>query len=122
MAINFSIEVEKKDLPIVRVEGEIDIYTCPRLQEVLNDVVTQGHRSYILDLENIQYIDSTGLGTIAASANQLEDDNGEIFIVCNKPQVKKIFEVSGLSEKNIKLFENEKSITNQNSADNGTKS
>ncbi|MFT5171668.1 MAG: anti-sigma B factor antagonist [Candidatus Marinamargulisbacteria bacterium] len=116
MAINFSVKVEKKDLPVVRVEGEIDIYTCPDLQTVFGDLITGGHDSFILDLENIQYIDSTGLGTIAAAANELMVKNGSIKIICNKPQIKKIFEVSGLQEKNITLFEDEVSaLSNQES-------
>ena len=114
MAINFSIEIEKKSPPTIIVQGEIDIYTCPKLQKSMNSLIDEGHESFVLNLENIQYIDSTGLGTIAQAAQQLMDNEGEISIICNKPQVKKIFEVSGLSEKNIKLYENEHSLAEQN--------
>ena len=107
MTINFSVEVEAKDPPVVRVQGEIDIYTCQKLHQVLSDVIAEGHTSFTLDLENIQYIDSTGLGTIAQSANQVMNQSGEIHIICSKPSVKKIFEVSGLQDKNIKLISNE---------------
>jgi anti-sigma B factor antagonist len=109
MGIDFSIEVdEKQEIPILRIKGEIDIYTCPKLNKTLTGLIEQGHKRIILNLDQIQYIDSTGLGTIAHSARSLTSENGLIGIICTKPQVKKIFEISGLQKKNIHLFEEEK--------------
>lgn len=109
--IGFSVEVNNKhQLPTVSVQGEIDVYTCPKLRTTLSDVVDKGNNSFILDLENIQYIDSTGLGTIAYTAQQISDKDGQIHIVCTKPQIKKIFEVSGLEKKNITLYESETDV------------
>ena len=108
MVIGFSVDVEEKNtVPIVHVKGEIDIYTCPELRTALTKVVDSGHKKFILDLEHIHYIDSTGLGTIAHTARTIEEKQGHIFIISTKKQVKKIFEVSGLERKNITLHESE---------------
>ena len=56
-------------------------------------------------------IDSTGLGTIAHSAQQIQANTGQIYVICTKPQIKKIFEVSGLLTKNLTLFESEDQIS-----------
>ncbi len=110
MGIEFSVEVdERRSVPIVRIKGEIDIYTCPKLNKALTGIIDQGNKIFVLNLDNIQYIDSTGLGTIAHSARSVYDQKGKINIVCTKPQIKKIFEISGLNKKNIKLFDEEES-------------
>lgn len=109
MELDITINKEKNpNIPIINLKGEIDIYTCPKLNETLNQLIEdQEHHTLLLNLESIQYIDSTGLGSIAYSARQLDKKDGEVLIVCTKPQVIKIFEVSGLSKKNIELFDNE---------------
>ena len=110
MELDFSLEVNESEVaPIIRVKGEIDVYTCPKLNKTLRNYIEEkGKKNLILNLENIQYIDSTGLGIIAHSARSLDQQDGKIQIVCTKPQVIKIFEVSGLDKKNITIFKEEK--------------
>ena len=110
MVSGFSLEIEQKNnIPVIHIRGEIDVYTCPQLRVKLNELVESGNNSFILNLENIQYIDSTGLGTIAHTARSVESTNGKVCIVCTKNQIKKIFEVSGLDKKNIRLCADESS-------------
>lgn len=108
MVTRFSVEIEQKNnIPIIHVSGEIDVYTCPQLRSKLTELVQDGQTFMILNLENIQYIDSTGLGTIAHTARSIETSNGKVGIVCTKNQIKKIFEVSGLEKKNVRLYADE---------------
>tara|TARA_Y100001970_G_scaffold263162_1_gene348283 strand:+ start:1078 stop:1446 length:369 start_codon:yes stop_codon:yes gene_type:complete len=117
MITEFSVDVDTVDLDnsqsyhVVRVRGEIDIYTCSELRKVLASTIEKSSSDFILNLENVQYIDSTGLGTIAHSAQQIQSNNGHVFVICTKPQIKKIFEVSGLLSKNISLYESEDQIS-----------
>lgn len=114
MSIEFQVEVaEKNSIPIVRVQGEIDVYTCPKLHDIFQGVLTEEKHNLLLDLENIQYIDSTGLGAIAHIAKLLIEREGRVHIVCNRPQIKKVFEISGLSKKNVTLFEQEEVALNE---------
>ena len=107
MIENISVETtEEKNIPIVKVKGEIDIYTCGKLRSALSAIIDTGSKNFVLDLDDIIYIDSTGLGTIAHTARTIEKESGVIHIICKKPQIKKIFEVSGLERKNITLYEN----------------
>ena len=116
MIENISVDItEENDISIVTVKGEIDIYTCGKLRSALADIIEKKSYTFILDLTELIYIDSTGLGTIAHCARTVEKETGYIHIICKKPQIKKIFEVSGLERKNIKLHEdiNEVEIKNE---------
>tara|TARA_B100000586_G_C20109847_1_gene429293 strand:+ start:2395 stop:2751 length:357 start_codon:yes stop_codon:yes gene_type:complete len=110
-SMGFSVEVEEKeDYPIVHVKGEVDVYTCPELQNKLNQVIDNGQIQIILNFKNLQYIDSTGLGTIAHTAQNIKNKNGQVHIICNTPQIKKIFRVSGLEKRNITIYETETDV------------
>lgn len=109
MVLDFMVEItETEGIPVIRVKGEIDIYTCPKLKKDLNDLMEKGNKLMILNLDSVQYIDSTGLGVIAHAAHALSKENGKLNVICSTPQVKKIFDVSGLSKKNVMLFDEEK--------------
>ncbi len=111
MLVGFSIDIdEDEDMPIVNIKGEIDVYTCPQLRTALSSLIEKGKQSFIINMESIQYIDSTGLGTIAHTAQTVKAKDGFIHIICNKPQIIKIFEVSGLQKKNIKLYDSETAV------------
>ncbi len=106
--LEFHIEIDTVlTIPVVRVAGDIDIHTCSKLNEVLARLINEGQKILILDLENTSYIDSTGLGTIAHSAHILDKSSGKVFVISSQPTIKKIFDVSGLSKRNITLFSEE---------------
>ena len=108
------IEIETKGtVPVVHLNGEVDIYTCPQLNKALNQIYEDGSKNLIVDLENVHYIDSTGLGTIAHVAKKIATREGEIGIISTKPQIVKIFEISGLSKKNVSLFDNQETAVKQ---------
>lgn len=105
MVVDFSVEFDSnQSFPTLVVNGEIDIHTCPKLQESLKSFISENNSNIILNLQNIHYIDSTGLGTIAHTAKEIDKDNNKVIVICDKPQIKKIFEVSGLLSKNIELL------------------
>jgi len=106
LVLDFTINLtEKSNVPVVSVNGEIDVYTSPKLDETLSAVFKQGKKTVVLNLEEVHYIDSTGLGIIAHSADTFSTNGGKLNVVCSKPQIKKIFDVSGLTPKRISLFD-----------------
>jgi anti-sigma B factor antagonist len=105
MPVNLKVNTKMvKRLPILTLEGEIDVYTYPVLNESLLELIKDGQNSIILDMEKVSYIDSTGLGVLANSANKLLQKNGELRVICSQPQLIKVFSVSGLTNNNLKIF------------------
>ncbi|NDD27723.1 MAG: anti-sigma factor antagonist [Proteobacteria bacterium] len=85
----------------VEVKGEIDVYTSPRVKETINDLIDQGHNNMVINLEGVRYIDSTGLGVLIGALKKVREKNGKIVLICTNPQIKKIFNITGL----IKIFD-----------------
>ncbi len=111
MLLDFAINHdEKTESPIINVKGEIDIYTSPKLKTMLTDLINNGKNNIYLNFKEVQYIDSTGLGTIVQSANLLDQNKGKLHIASAKPTIKKVFEVSGVINKDLIVFDDELSI------------
>ena len=103
MTLKFSVDIQKKEpYPVIRVSGELDVYSCPELRKLLLSV-EPGEHPIVINLEDTTYIDSTGLGTIASTARTLHAQDRKVFIVCTKSSILKVFEISGLDKKNVKL-------------------
>ena len=109
MDLNVSIR-EKNNIPIIDLEGEIDVYTYPKLSDALKAVFEKYPtlKDLIINLSHVRYIDSTGLGVIANGATQISRiSSGYITIVNATPQIRKIFDVSGLISTNFHMVDNE---------------
>ena len=54
-------------IEVIDVQGEIDIYTAPRLRELLIDLVSQGSYQLVVSLDEVGFLDSTGLGVLVGA-------------------------------------------------------
>ncbi|MGQ9496960.1 MAG: STAS domain-containing protein [Desulfotomaculales bacterium] len=82
---------------VVRLKGEIDLNTCDVLRSEL-DRLLKLHNSphLVLNLGDVVFVDSSGLGVILGRYRQLTEANKRLAIVGLQPQVKRAFELSGL--------------------------
>ena len=85
----------------VEVQGDIDVYTSPRVKETINELIDQGHFNMVINLEGVRYIDSTGLGVLIGALKKVREKSGKIVLICTNPQIRKIFNITGL----IKIFD-----------------
>jgi len=84
----------------INIEGEIDVYTSPKVKEALNDLIQKENYNIVVNLEEVTYIDSTGLGVLIGGLKKVKEHNGYIKLICTNPQIKKIFDITGL----VKIF------------------
>ena len=83
---------------VVEVGGEIDVYTAPVLRERLNDLVGEGKHHLVVDMEKVEFLDSTGLGVLVGALKRVRSNDGELSLVCTQPRIRKVFEVTGLTK------------------------
>jgi len=94
------VSKEVKNAYVIDVQGEIDVYTSPRVKETINELIEKEHYNLIINLEEVRYIDSTGLGVLIGALKKVREHNGSINLICTNPQIKKIFNITGL----VKIF------------------
>ena len=83
---------------VVHVAGEIDMYTASELRQELLHRLSEGVTSLAIDVNGVDFCDSTGLGVFIGVQRRLRAVNGELLIVCNRPQMLKIFQLTGLEK------------------------
>ena len=86
------------DFEIIEVGGEIDVYTAPKLREAIVAAVDAGHTHLIIDVQKVEFLDSTGLGVLVGALKRVRADGGSLDIVCTQERILKIFEITGLDK------------------------
>jgi anti-sigma B factor antagonist len=83
---------------VLTVRGEVDVYTAPRLREKLVELVSQGKHNIVVDLEAVDFLDSTGLGVLVGGLKRLRSHDGDLSLVCTQHRILKVFEITGLTK------------------------
>jgi anti-sigma B factor antagonist len=83
---------------IVEVGGEIDVYSAPALRDRLNGLVAEGHHDLIVDMQGVEFLDSTGLGVLVGGLKRVRTHNGSLQLVCSQERVLKVFRITGLTK------------------------
>lgn len=97
--MDLSIDVRKEqDHAILDVNGEVDVFTAPKLREQLVDLVEQGQHNIVVSLEGVEFLDSTGLGVLVAGLKRVKVHDGTLAVVCTKEKILKIFRITGLTK------------------------
>jgi anti-sigma B factor antagonist len=89
---------DKDGIEVVDVQGEIDMYTAPRLRELLIDLVSKGSYQLVLNLDEVGFLDSTGLGVLVGGLRRVRAHDGSLDLVCTRERILRIFRVTGLTE------------------------
>jgi anti-sigma B factor antagonist len=83
---------------VVVVNGEIDVYTAPSLRERLNELVAAGHRDLVVDMQGVDFLDSTGLGVLVGGLKRVRSLDGSLQLVCGQEKILKVFRITGLTK------------------------
>jgi anti-sigma B factor antagonist len=83
--------------PTLRITGEIDVATAPMVRAELSDLVNRGAQHITLDLADVGFIDSSGLGVLVGTMRRLQDGcGGRIRVDAVQDGVRRVFEITGL--------------------------
>ena len=97
--MDLSLETrEAGDRTVVAVGGEIDVYTAPKLREQLIDLVSGGNYHLVVDMESVDFLDSTGLGVLVGGLKKVRAHDGSMELVCSQDRLLKIFRITGLAK------------------------
>jgi len=86
--------VERQGLPVLYVEGEVDIYTAGILESRLREIVAGRPSGLVIDLSRTRYLDSKGLGVLLQAARALP---GRVVIGGARERIARLFHATGLA-------------------------
>lgn len=96
MSLMIGLEV-KNDVLCIRLSGELDHHSADELREkATNAIESYGIRHIVLNLEQLSFMDSSGLGVILGRYKQIKQHHGEMVVCAISPAVQRLFDMSGL--------------------------
>jgi anti-sigma B factor antagonist len=97
--VDLSLQTREVDSrTIVAVGGEIDVYTAPKLRDKITELVGEGRHNLVIDMENVDFLDSTGLGVLVGGLKKVRAHDGTMELICSQDRLLKIFRITGLAK------------------------
>jgi anti-sigma B factor antagonist len=94
--MNLKIE-EKNDIVVIRVKEErLDAHNSGDLKLEMNRLFGEGRKNILVDLEDVRFIDSSGLGALVSGFKNAISNQGNLKLASLQPQVKSMFELTRL--------------------------
>jgi anti-sigma B factor antagonist len=84
-------------ITIVNIGGRIVLgEEAAALRELFRDLLSKGHKQILLNLGNVNYIDSTGVGTLVGALTSVKKENGELKLLNLTNKVRDIMQITKL--------------------------
>jgi anti-sigma B factor antagonist len=101
MQLKVDTRSPREGVAVIVLDGEVDVYTSPRLKQEMVDLLNRGQVNLVVDLNGVQYLDSTGLGVLIGGLKRAREREGDLRLICENMRILRIFEITGLT----KIFE-----------------
>lgn len=82
---------------VIFVSGELDFHSAPELRKKILAVFNEGASRVVLDLGQLDFIDSSGLSVIIAGFKRFKERGGELKLRSISDRTRQVLEISGLS-------------------------
>lgn len=98
ISIDIKVETRKSGgWAVVDVEGEVDVFTAPKLREQIIALLTGGSDRMVVNLEKVGFMDSTGLGVLVGGLKRVKEKEGTLALAGAHGTVLRVLNVTGLN-------------------------
>lgn len=104
---DISFETRTEDgIEVIDITGQLDAFTTPEVKVEFNKLTDSRHYKLVLNFEQVDYVNSTGIGAIVAVAQQVRRRKGDLKLFGMKAEIRKVFDLVGAS-KILEIFATE---------------
>jgi anti-sigma B factor antagonist len=104
------VKVDVDGAPGLAVTGEVDVSVGPELTRAVEAAIRDSVGVFVLDLCDVEFLDSSGLGVILRARAMLARDERALAIVCPPGGVRRLFAVAGVAELLV-LYDSREDLT-----------
>lgn len=99
--MNIERSTVAEQFPVLRLTGELDLSSVPEVRRAIRALIDEGAVNFLINLTNLEFIDSSGLGVLVGGLARVREKQGEIKLVCANRRILRVFEMTRLTQ----LFE-----------------
>jgi anti-sigma B factor antagonist len=97
---HFRVETRTEERgTVLAVSGELDLASAPALEEELEKVINGGSGTVIVDLRDLEFIDSTGLSVLVKAHQRAQESDCSFGLVRGGAQVQRLLSLTGLEDR-----------------------
>ena len=96
---------------VFNLKGRLDLTSSAQLKDKVQQNLEEGHKNILLDMSQVDFINSSGLGTLVSTLKVVRTHAGRIVLSSLAPYVQEIFEITQLSHI-FEIFESESEACN----------
>ena len=93
MSLTVKLNEKAPGIHVVSPIGSLDIMNYTTLQKEIDSLLQKSPKMIILDLKDLDYITSSGVGVVIKTRKIMKNNNGEVLLVNLQPQIEKVFEI-----------------------------
>lgn len=94
---DLSIHVHKQgETHVFELSGSLDLATAPTVRAALLEAANRGDHRLVVDLNRIEFLDSTGLGALIGAQRRAKEEGGEIRLAVPEGQILRLLRITGL--------------------------
>lgn len=94
--MSLTIECQERDnhVVVIDVKGEITFENCDLLREKINELSDQGRNNMVIDLANLKYMSSAGMGVLVHGLKKTRQSKGDLRLVNLSAKMRRIFAIT----------------------------
>lgn len=81
---------------VFALTGSMDLATSPTVRAALTEASERGDHKLIVDLSNVDFLDSTGLGALIGAQRRAREFDGDVRLVAKEGQIVRLLRITGL--------------------------
>ncbi|HUV03505.1 MAG TPA: STAS domain-containing protein [Armatimonadota bacterium] len=93
----FDVEMQG-DVPVVQIVGDLDHYSTPEFRSVTSELIQQGHKTIVVDMSAVDFMDSSGMSGIIFAAKRLAAADGHLSLTNCNPRTARKLSIGGLTK------------------------
>jgi len=108
-----ALEIELKgtdEVALLELSGQLDSYTSEEIKKLIDTHINNGKLKAIIDLTNVDYLDSSGLSVLINTKIKLSKRGGDVRLVGLKGKAKEVFDLAGFTDLFMILDNHEKAF------------
>lgn len=106
MEIKIDVRMKGNDVTVIVLSGEIGTETVNQFKDKIDQIVADGKTRLVMDFQEVGYLNSMGLGVVAATLKKVKKAKGDLKLINLSPAVQELFELTRLT-KVFEVFDSE---------------
>ncbi|NVJ85951.1 MAG: STAS domain-containing protein [Algoriphagus sp.] len=97
MKLTYNLEKDEKAY-YLHIQGDlIGDEVGPKLVEIVSDAIQEGAKTFVINLSEVRYISSSGIGLLITMLTKMRNVGGEVFLAAPSEHVKKLLIITKLN-------------------------